>query len=338
MISSGGNAPDFDSNEQVFTDVLTALHYGREAPDTPEHVSALALLREKGFVSQTASGLRPSVFVAGPADACWLAVSDRLVDRCADLIISRVPQVQSALVGIANFAELPFDRVSFFVLSDVLLDSWQIDAVERDVVGAERPQRGGGRYYYAVMARSRESALEAFGIYGNNLSAYEGVLIGVYGNARVSAQSIVSLGRAELQWRFGLSDAEAARGPAPLALRLAAAARGGPPVSPEVAAGFRTLDLVDDAGRPSIPVLSEADVEALDAVAAIIRADYVDLLNRDRDLVRALYHRSPYVGETTFEEYYMWWYHMFYTAVTDRLIALGHARAPQSGVTTYFIV
>ncbi len=33
----------------------------------------------------------------------------------------------------------------------------------------------------------------------------------------------------------------------------------------------------------------------------------------------------------------MWWYHLFYTDVTDQLIAEGYIAKPESGITTYLI-
>jgi len=73
-------------------------------------------------------------------------------------------------------------------------------------------------------------------------------------------------------------------------------------------------------------------------MASLVTNDLVALLERYRPAVRQAYEESPYSREVTFEEYFMWWYHLFYTDVTDRLIAEGYIVDPESGITTYLIV
>lgn len=333
MISSGGNFPDFRSGAPINTDILVALHQLRAPPRSPEADAALALLEEKRFVTRRDGVVRPSVFVAGPADARWLAVSNALVRDSVALIAAALPAVRARVQGIGNLGAIPFEHSSFFILSDVLLDNWQINAVEEGVLGVERPERGGGRYYYAVMARSADSDEEPFGIYGNQTYGYDGFVVGVYGNKRVTAPSLPALSDADLAARFGAGAESGA-----LARRLAEAARGASALSAAEIAGFRSLDLVDEVGRVLAPVLSEAESEALDGVAALVRAPLIARLNAEKDALRRLHGRSPYAEETTFEEYFMWWYHVYYTRVTDALIAAGEATAPRAGVVTYVVI
>jgi len=47
--------------------------------------------------------------------------------------------------------------------------------------------------------------------------------------------------------------------------------------------------------------------------------------------------RSPYSEEVTFDEFFIWWYHLFYSATTDWLAHRGLLEVPRFGNTTYLI-
>jgi len=338
MISAGNNQPDFRTQTPANTAVLVALHSGVPIPNSPENDAALALLRQKGFVADGSSGPRAAVFVAGLEDARWLSVDPLLVNACAALIADHLGAIRTRVSSIANFATIPFEHMSLLVLSDVMVDSWQIDFVEQGFVRAERPLRSGGRYYYAVEARRADSPLEAFDVYGNQGYFFGDIGIGLYGNQRLTATALPTLSDADLQARFGLSADQTRNGQQLLAHRLVAAVRDNATLTPAEIAGFRSLGLVDERGAVITPILSDADQEALNGVSAIIRDDYVAALNSRRDALRGLYLRSPYAHEVSFEEYLIWWYHVFYTAVTDRLIAMRLIRVPAAGVATYIMI
>lgn len=338
QISAGPNRPDFAVETPLNTELLVALHQGAPLEMTDARTSALALLRSKGFVRDGARGPRPSVLVAGLDDGQrWFGVERNLSRAAADLIVGRLPRVREAVAEIAPLARLPFQQVSFLILSNVLLDSWQINAVEQRWVRAERPLRGGGRYYYAILARPRNADTESFGIYGNQFFNYGDVAVGLYGNRRLSGQRLPWLTAEELRADFGIMAADAAAGRAELVRRLAAAERGQRPLAETERAGLMSLGLVASDGTVAAPVLREADYVALNGVAALVLDDLVALLDQARPALRAQYDRSPYTGGTSFEEYLIWWYHFFYTAVTDRLAAAGALRIPAGGVTTYVV-
>jgi hypothetical protein len=278
------------------------------------------------------------VTVAGLGDGPrWFSVSDRLGSRAAALIRDRLPQVRAATETLEPFSRVGFDQASFFVLSNVLLDSWQINAVEQRFIRAERPERSGGRYYYALLERIAASENEAFGIYGNQFYNFGDVAFGLYGNRRLAPNLLPRLSLDDIRARFAVDAVDANGARAALARRLAQAARGEVVLAPREIAALQQGNLADANGALRIPVLREADYVALNDVASLIIADLVSLLEAERSALNAVYARSPYGEETTFEEYLIWWYHFFYTAVTDRLAALGALRIPANGVMTYIV-
>lgn len=338
QISAGPNRPDFDIETPINTEVLAALHRRAPLEPSPAHTAALALLTEKGFVRNGPRGPVPAVTVASVSDgARWFAVSQALQARTVALIQSRLPEVRAATESLAPFARIGFERSSFFVLSNVLLDSWQINAVEQRFIRAERPQRGGGRYYYALLERLSASQTEAFGIYGNQFFNYDDVAFGLYGNRRLERNLLPYLSQEDIRARFGVEagDANAAR--AALARRLAAIARGEQPASNEERAALAGLGLISADGGLTFPVLREVDYFALGNVAGLIVDDLAALLESEKEALRRVFERSPYVEETSFEEYLIWWYHLYYTAVTDRMAELGMLTPPANGVVTYIV-
>ncbi|WP_205125556.1 hypothetical protein, partial [Flammeovirga kamogawensis] len=79
-----------------------------------------------------------------------------------------------------------FEKWSFLILSNVLLDSWQIDNVEKYYLNKEkRPNRHGKNYYYSIMENTDKNR-ETFGIYGNQYEEINGKSISIYGNNRLN--------------------------------------------------------------------------------------------------------------------------------------------------------
>jgi len=104
-------------------------------------------------------------------------------------------------------------------------------------------------------------------------------------------------------------------------------------------AGLRSLGLIAGDDRVIAPVLSKGDDERLSEIAAAFRPALLQILEAARPSIHAVYGASPYFAEgVAFEEYAIWWYHAFYTAVTDRLIARGSVTTPKRATLTYFTV
>ena len=64
----------------------------------------------------------------------------------------------------------------------------------------------------------------------------------------------------------------------------------------------------------------------------------VELLDEYRPIIERIHASSPFGQEVSFEEYFIWWYHLYYTAVTDQMAAKDMLAVPASGITSYVIV
>jgi hypothetical protein len=73
-------------------------------------------------------------------------------------------------------------------------------------------------------------------------------------------------------------------------------------------------------------------------MAKLVTNGLLKLIKEHEGRLRKQWGDSPYAREVTYQEYFIWWYHLFYTAVTDRLIARGEITKPRTDVFTYLLV
>lgn len=349
MISSGQNFPAVNVRREHRGDIAILLHERLPLSSIREHFGwsgqqmqqRLDELVSAELVRRSDAGdYVPTLMVMSLGGvARHVPVPETLVAEAARLLVERLPEVRSRYSAIEGFRHVPFDAATLLVLSDVLLDNWQINAVERGFLRAERPLRAGSRYYYSIQERTPLDPREAFGIYGNQYRQYGSFTVGVYGNRRTNNPlNFITLGGEELESLFGDSPEDVGAYKEELLDHLVAAARD-PDVSvpPRLEQGLAALGWLDRE-RIRVPLLDPDDGDALSAMASLVTDDLLALLERYRPEITRAYEVSPYAREITFEEYFMWWYHLFYTEVTDRLVAQGHISMPAAGITTYLIV
>ena len=347
MISSGRNRPPFSLRRAHRAELILLLREGVPTASIAEQFAwsdaemerRVGELVSSGLVRRNADGtFLPTVMVMPLGDvARYLPVPASLVEETGRLLVRHLPEVRRRYAAIRGFGEAPFESVSLLVLSNVLLDNWQINTVEARFLGAERPARGESRYYLSIQEKAPFDSTEAFGIYGNQIREYGPATVGIYGNRRTGNP-----------FAFGDLDAdriEALFGTRPDSVRafqeeiLTRVMNAGPNASmpPRIAAGLDSLGWMED-GRVIVPRFDATDREALSEMADLVADELIALLEGNRAAITRVYEASPYAREVTFEEYFMWWYHLFYSEVTDHLIAEGHVNRPDIGITTYLLV
>jgi hypothetical protein len=343
-IAAGGQGPSLGFRAEGLDRLCLLLHEGRPLQAIQADLGwssdllnrKLALLESEGLVKADGRGaFHPTFLVLTRREAAtWMAVDPQLVSTTCALIKARLPVLEARWRSLGCMRGLTFREGSLFLLSDVLLDDLQIRQVEAVFLRASRPVRNGQAYYFSLQEAEPGAATEAFGIYGNALTPYGDVALGLYGNRRMG-ENLNTLSGAALRAHFGMEvdQPKAARGQ--LVQELLDHAR-----QPDVnlpsrhLAGFEYLGLVKD-GHPQVPVLDGEARRQLEGIAGLVSMDLLSLLNGARASLQARFNRSPYLAEVTFEEFLIWWYHFFYTRVTDQLIAEGVIEVPPGGVFTY---
>jgi hypothetical protein len=186
MISSGDNYPDFDLTKGRMDRLLVALHLGRHKDaiikefnwDSKTYESTIAFLEQKGFVRNEKGRYLPTCMVISAEDGkSLLRDAEPIARQVSDSILSILPGLRNKYSTSSLAKTIPSDSIAFFLLSDVILDNWQIGNVENIFIHAERPLRHGKRYYYSFMEQGQDST-GPFGIYGNMY--FDGFV--VYGN------------------------------------------------------------------------------------------------------------------------------------------------------------
>ena len=193
MISSGPNYPDFNTRKDSIDLFLISLHEGYTKEKFMQKVGwndsdlqeKINLLTSKQWLTGI-EDLYPTVFIANTEQG------KSLFNYSLPIALEIVASIESQLHAIRlEYEQLDlakiysFEAMSFLILSNVLLDNWQINNVESKFLKApKRPERHGKNYYYALF-QNESYPKEAFGIYGNQYrSINDSLTIAVYGNNR----------------------------------------------------------------------------------------------------------------------------------------------------------
>lgn len=194
LISKGNNFPDFNIKKDSMDWLLIALHQGFSVKDFQHYTQCndkkiseiIALLVSKNYLHQVNHTYKPTVFIADARDGALLYKYARLISQdIAKSIIKHLPQIITQFQKTRIAQTQSFKHWAFLILSNVLLDSWQINNVEKYFLKQEnRPLRNRKHYYYGIMEHT-DAATESFGIFGNQ-SQQTGAdkYISVYGNNR----------------------------------------------------------------------------------------------------------------------------------------------------------
>ncbi len=347
MISSGNNFPSLNIRANQLTEICVALHRRKAVASIERDLEiSPAELRNRinslvtaGLVKRSPAGqFLPTFMVVTLEDAKWMAPPEEMVEATGRLIADRLPDIRARAESIPTIRRAGFSKNAFLILSNVLLDNWQIENVETEFLKAERPLRDGRRYYYAIFEKPASQRSEAFGIYGNGGGTMGKVRLGVYGKQRYDGSTLLFPSKEEFARMFELpaeADVKAEAG-ALLEHMVAFARTGEDHLSASQKAGLSKLGLFEN-GELRVSVFSGAEEKELGDVAALLTPALLGLLKRRRAGLQSAHERSPYREEVTFNEFFIWWYHFFYSATTDWLARKGLLEIPRSGNTTYLI-
>lgn len=146
----------------------------------------LELLAE-GLLSQVVDGTTyNNVMVIDDLSSKELfRLAERHSDSIQNIIKHHRKTIQEQAHTIASLSEEPFSNHSFLILSNVLLDNWQIQSVEELYLKCDRPPRGNKRFYISLMENSLDGT-DPFGIYGNIVRAVNNDFCCFYGNRQNS--------------------------------------------------------------------------------------------------------------------------------------------------------
>lgn len=195
LISRGDNFAGFDPTKDSADLFLFTLH--KKIPisefkkktnfDDTKIEKIIDKLVSKGWLIKHNDELKPTVFIADKVDGHNLyKKAEPISTEIAKSIMKITPLIKKEFSKTEISKKDSFGKWSFLILSNVLLDSWQIDFVESEFLKkSERPERH-GKYYYYKISENTDVSRESFGIYGNQYQKINNKYISVYGNNRES--------------------------------------------------------------------------------------------------------------------------------------------------------
>jgi hypothetical protein len=244
------------------------------------------LLIENGMLTKNNGVYTPTVFVLPLKKGLALKTESNLIaNEISDSIVSALDKFKKFHNRMDISKQYSFNDLSFFYLSNIILDMGQIGNVESLFLKKERPLRNGKNYYLSIMEKDTTKKEEAFGIYGNHgLLNNDSIYIGVYGNTRYQEAGWDDYTNKEV-YSFSKNDY-----------------------------GI----LFNELNKQFLPTLIN--------ILENNNADFFDLFNE-----------YGYAEKISFEEFFIWYYHLIYTETTNELIRKGVIKKPESGVFYYRI-
>lgn len=331
MISRGQNFPSLRLNN--YRNVLLKIRNGQNVEKNNTQLSEL--LNEGLIKKVSANNYKLNFFSASPEDGKILYEKSRKPAKdIVSLIEKRIDQIKKKTSEHEALSKYSFEEVSFYVLSDVLLDDVQIDVVEKRFLKKERPLRGKSRYYLGMMARNKSSDTESFGIYGNQCVDHGKVANCLYGNRRYSftgSRNFATIKASELKATFPeIEKTENKKVKGQLLLSYLKARKN---------KDANKLKRFQTVGLPkNIVIFSMNEYKELGKIAQIIEDDLIQYFNKHKESLIQDWTNSRYVNESSFEEYFIWWYHFLYTEITNQLAQKGHLKVPKSGNFPYLVL
>lgn len=348
LISSGKNRPQINLRKDNLRDLIILLHHRVQINDIKSYFAwddeelnkRLNLLIENDFIKYHESEIYlPTSMVIDQAQGEILQQQTKsIAGPISEIIIKRMPEIKKYYYELEFFEGITFEEASFLVISDVLLDNWQINNVEEIFLKTDRTDRHGMNYYHSFQEKTKKNDKESFGIYGNQMWGYGKFQIGIYGNKRSTSVNFLTLKKKDFIDMFDMPETTSVydfKGSL-LETIVHYSESSDHLMDATHKEGFNRIDLMDE-DKLKIPVMNRRDYTALSELSLLVTEDLVNVLEQNRDILHANYLNSIYSNEITFEEYFIWWYHFLYSEVTDILVEKGFIKIPSSGITTYVI-
>lgn len=346
MISKGNNFPKLNINEYNLKDICILLHNKIKISEISRYFGwsqkelsdRLELLLKEELIINKQNEYIPYLMVISLEEGKKLNEQlDKIAYNVVKLIEDKFDEIKKETYKFECFKQFKFNEISLFILSNVLLDSIQIDNVEKLFLKSERTSRNGMNYYYSLQEKYKHLEKESLGIYGNMFRYYGDIAFGLYGNER-NGINFHTIDNICLETYFGSFNFKSVNHLKGYLLKelLKFFNEKDYELTENLISGFNRLGIMKG-NKINIPVLNKDDFYKLNDIANIIKDDYIDVLEKNYKSIHYSYNNSVYSNEISFEEYFIWWYHLLYSRVTDLLIGGHIIDIPNTGNFSYIV-
>ncbi|QOR36468.1 hypothetical protein IMX26_06565 [Clostridium sp. 'deep sea'] len=346
IISSGENYPKININNNNLKSLCILLHCRISLAEIKDYFgwddiklfNRIRLLLNEDLIIKVKDTYVPNFMIITLNEGKQLYNQLLNIDiEVADLIISSLSEIKQQALSLKCFKQFNFEDISLLVLSNIILDAVQIDYVESLFLSSKRTIRNTMNYYYSIQEKDPSSEVEAFRIYGNMIKSYGTVELGVYGNKR-NGINFHNLNQSQLTKWFNINNHRDVLSNKSYLLEqlLKYYSYNTYEISEQNINGFNKLGIMNDKSI-SIPILSQQQFTLWYDIAKIITADLIKILNKNKAMIYNNYSKSVYVNEISFNEYFIWWYHLLYSKITDILVEKRVVKIPKEGVASYIV-
>ncbi|WP_144655832.1 hypothetical protein [Bacillus tropicus] len=341
MISSGDNSPSIKIKGTKLQYLLVMLHLGFESNTIKtilswtneafeRHMNSLEL---EGLLKKIEGSYYPTCMIITAFEGKALYnLCEPLIKPTLKIIEYYSSHIEAISKRIETFNYLSKESYSLLLYSGVLLDFGQINYIEGNYLKKMRPLRNKKRYYYAIQEQELTD-IEAFGMYGNTYLDLGEVQIGLYGNSRYSTLNLITADNETFEEYFQNTNTDINYKKKQLVKGFVAADGQ---IDLHLNIVYEKLGLYQNS-QPVIPVFRTTDLSILNEIANTISKDLVLLFNENDKSLKEYFASSRYSKEITYEEFFIWWYHFFYTKVTEELIKQGVIITSTQKNQTYII-
>ncbi|EJR54818.1 hypothetical protein IIM_01758 [Bacillus cereus VD107] len=340
-ISSGDNSPSIKISGTNLQYLLVMLHLDIESNaiktelnwTNEEFEKQMHALELEGLLKKTGGSYYPTCMVITANEGEKLYhLCEPLIKPTLNIIEKYSNQIDAISKRIETFNHLSKESYSLLLYSGVLLDSGQINNIEENYLETERPLRNNKRYYYAIQEQEQIDK-EAFGMYGNTYLDLGEYQIGLYGNTRYTTLNLINANKEAFEEHFHDAITDINYTKKQLVKNFVALDRS---VDLNLIVLYEKLGLYQNS-QSIIPVFKAADLSILSEIANTISEDLILLFKENEKPLKEYFASSRYSKEITYEEFFIWWYHFFYTKVTEELIKQDIIRISIQENQTYII-
>lgn len=304
MISQGKNKPDFNPSKDSLNYIPILLHKGYELKEIQKYYdwtqeelkTRVDLLLKANFIKNHSDNeMTASLMVISEDEGKEISAYLKPITNDITKAIERnLDSIKFKTKKIECLSGFDFKDISLLILSNVLLDNGQINNVEKEYLGKERPNRNDKNYYASYQEKSKNSSYEALGIYGNQVEMKKGFALCRYGNQRY-LPDVIELNKKIEERYSNISERE----------------------------------------RFEYPIITSKCNEGVRKLAAFFKPKLLSILNHHTSMIKEIYRNSTYKKEISYEEYFIWAYHILYTDITNELISKGHIVIPKEKIVFY---
>ncbi|MDP7978631.1 hypothetical protein [Bacillus multifaciens] len=342
IISSGNNFPSIDISESRLHYLLVMIRSGIDIQDikkelnwnTKEINQHINTLLKEGLLKEINDTYFPACMVITAHEGKQLYnLCEPLITPTLQIIEKHSKQIITLCKKIDTFKQLSIEACSLLLYSGVLLDFGQINNIEKNYLKSERPLRNNKRYYYSIQEKEKTNE-EAFGIYGNHYLDLGELQICLYGNRRYTTTNLITANEETLEEYFQQTILDVNQLKKQLVQKFVSSDTQ---IDVPLRSFYERVGLYKNS-KPIIPVFQAADLIVLDEIADTISEDLITLLQENEHFLKGYYLSSSYAKEITYEEFFIWWYHFFYTKVTEELIKCSKIKNIAQENQTYIVL